>query len=185
MGTPYTILTNVLGEIRRESHLPIQGFSEMTHETIAQLTGLDVESARLAAQREFDEPFIISEHQAFDIEAVQRAAQEKGLQVTTGGRFFHILGQNDKGKAVNTLISWYTQSHSNVFSIALGDSPNDFSMLNQVDQAILIPLHRDDASIVKKNPHIMISKEPGPKGWNTTIIKLIKKKIQGGIRNNV
>ena len=185
MGTPYGILIKALGEIRDELGLPIRGLSEMSVEEISRLTNLDLEEARLAATRDFDEPFIIPGHQNIDTNALEKAAQKRGLQITTGGRFFHILGKNDKGGAVNALISWYKQSHPYLFSIALGDSPNDFSMLRQVDQAILVRSSTKHPTIAKEIPGIKVTLEKGPKGWNTAILELLDKKIQGGISNNV
>ncbi|MBN1847378.1 MAG: HAD-IIB family hydrolase [Deltaproteobacteria bacterium] len=180
MGTPYEILVKALNEIRNELDLTIRGFSEMTPEEISHLTNLDREDARLAAMREFDEPFILPDHQNIDADDLQKAAQKRGLQITTGGRFFHIIGKNDKGGAVKTLILWYKQQHSNVFSIALGDSPNDFSMLRQVDQAILVRPETDYPFIADEIPGIRFAPEKGPEGWNRAIMELLDKKIQGG-----
>ena len=44
-------------------------------------------------------------------ENLQSAAETRGLNVTLGGRFFHLHGKNDKGAAVKKLISWYKESH--------------------------------------------------------------------------
>ncbi|MDT8273551.1 MAG: helix-hairpin-helix domain-containing protein, partial [Desulfomonilia bacterium] len=49
-----------------------------------------------------------------------------------GGRFYHLHGKNDKAEAVRKLISWYKKRSPRLFTIGLGDSPNDFSMLKEV-----------------------------------------------------
>ena len=85
--------------------------------------------SRVAAMREFDEPFVITGEQLGDEKALVKAAEQRGLTVTSGGRFYHLQGGNDKGQSMEMIISWYEQYHGKVSSIALGDSPNDFSML--------------------------------------------------------
>ena len=60
LGTPYARLVQGLQEIREELKWNIKGFSDMSIEEISQLTGLDLETSRLAAMREYDEPFFIA-----------------------------------------------------------------------------------------------------------------------------
>ena len=61
LGIPYPQLVKGLREIRKELGWQIKGFSDMSIDEIANITGLDRKAARLAAMREFDEPFIILE----------------------------------------------------------------------------------------------------------------------------
>ena len=107
MGVQYKHLIKSLQEIQDDLGYRLKGFSEMTAEEIAKLTGLDLESSRMASLREFDEPFIIEEND-FDINILHSAAQEKDLMISQGGRFFHLHGKYDKGDAVKKIISWYT-----------------------------------------------------------------------------
>jgi mannosyl-3-phosphoglycerate phosphatase len=185
MGTPYESLIRSLEAIRNELGLPIRGFSEMALGEISQLTGLDLDGSRLAAAREYDEPFIILDRQDIDMEALQQAAQKRGLQITTGGRFFHIHGKNDKGTSVKKLISWYGQSHPLLFTIALGDSPNDFSMLKQVDQPVLVRSQQNFPRIGEEIPGLKVTGDMGPKGWKMAVLDILNEKIWGGIFGNV
>jgi mannosyl-3-phosphoglycerate phosphatase len=181
IGTSYDLLVKSLLEIRDESGWHLQGFSEMTLEEISHLTGLDMESSRLAAMREFDEPFTLLDEEHIDLEALYAAADKRGLKITKGGRFYHLHGKYDKGAAVKKIISWYKQSCPRIFTIALGDSPNDFSMLKQVDRPVLVRSQQNFPGIKEEIPGITITREIGPEGWNTAVVGILSNKIKGGI----
>jgi mannosyl-3-phosphoglycerate phosphatase len=171
LGTPYHRLTRTLKEIRRELGWKMRGFSEMTLADISALTGLDQEQAGLAARREYDEPFILENHsEEKDLSPLFRAARRRDLQITVGGRFFHLFGLNDKGHAVASLIAWYKETRSRVTSMALGDSPNDFSMLKQADYPVLIRSARRFSGLEETIPGLRVSSETGPRGWNTEVL---------------
>lgn len=180
IGTPYGELVRGLREIQEELDCPMRGFSEMSEEEISRLTGLDPEKVPLAAQREFDEPFIMLEHENSDIDAVRRAAKKRGFHITRGGRFYHIHGKNDKGTAVKRLIEWYEESYAEVFSVGLGDSPNDFPMLKVVDRPVLIFSGQHFPGIEEEIPGLHITQRPGPDGWNSAILDILSDKIEGG-----
>ncbi len=174
LGVPYSVLVKALREIRAETGLAIRGFSQMNIDEICALTGLGPKDAGLAAMREFDEPFVISGERSFDMEEVVKAATGKGLNVSRGGRFYHLQGGNDKGKAMDLLLSWYRQSHEGVSSIALGDSPNDFPMLERADFPILVRSPDDIAMLKTKIPRLILTRETGPKGWNSAILDILR-----------
>lgn len=177
LGMPYELLVKSLQDIREELGWHIRGFSEMTSEEISHLTGLDLVNARLAANREYDEPFIVLGQEDIDDSALIDAAKQRGLQISKGGRFYHIHGKNDKGKAVQKVISWYEKGHSGVFTIALGDSPNDFSMLKEVDDPVLIGSTHDFPKIEEMIPGLRTTKELGPKGWNSAVLDILGEKM--------
>jgi len=181
LGTPYSHLVRYLQEIRDELGLSLRGFSEMSPEEISGLTGLDRKNSLLAAMREFDEPFVVIEEENMDLDALRIAAKKRGLQISKGGRFYHIHGKNDKGEAIQTIISLFKQSHEKVFTVALGDSPNDFPMFEQVDQPILIYSQQDFHGIKREIPRLIVTREPGPEGWNVAVQSILGKKISGGI----
>ena len=181
MGTPLDLLVKGLKEIRRELGLDLRGFSEMSPQEICDLTGLDTYRAKLASSREFDEPFVMFENDSEIVEAVKTSAGKRGFQISRGGRFYHIHGRNDKGKAVNNLTGLYKNSCGRVFTIALGDSPNDFSMLKEVDQPVLISSHQEFPGIEEDIPDVIITNKSGPEGWNSVVQDILSKKIAGGI----
>jgi mannosyl-3-phosphoglycerate phosphatase len=175
LGTPYDILVKVLHEIRDELGWPIRGFSDMSAEEISHLTGLDSEGARLASSREYDEPFVVPEQNKSDMDLIHVAAKKRGLMITGGGRFHHLHGKNDKGEAVKKLVSWYKESFDRVYTIALGDSQNDFSMLKQADQPVLVLSQQHFPGIEEQIPGLIITHRPGPEGWNSTVLDILKK----------
>ena len=138
LGVPYTKLVRELRHIKTEGGLDIRGFSDMKLEEISSLTGLDLEASRRAAQREFDEPFILRVGGPSAKESLFNIASGKGLVVTEGGRFFHLQGKFDKGQAVEKIIGWFKKKGRKAYSMGLGDSPNDFPMLGKVDRPFLV-----------------------------------------------
>ncbi len=171
LGVAYKILVEALREIRERLGWNIKGFSDMSVEEIAYLTGLDLSTAYLASLREYDEPFLIL-NDVQDISPIINLAADKGLKVFRGGRFYHIQGENDKGKAVSLLISCYKKEMGDIVTVGLGDSPNDFPMLNEVDYPVLI---RSEKGYQPQISRIRISKHSGPRGWNEEVISIIKK----------
>lgn len=173
LGLPYESLVESLREIREELGLDIRGFSDMSLEEISHLTGLDQDASRLASLREYDEPFIVVGEAENDARVLDEAATRRGLHLTRGGRFYHLQGKNDKGEAVEKLIAWYGEHHAQVFSIALGDSPNDFNMLKRVDHPVLVRSSGHFPELQEMIPGLIVTKEIGPKGWNTVVLEVL------------
>ncbi len=176
LGLPYADLIRELDGIRNELGWDIKGFSDMKVDDISDLTGLDRGSARLAAMREFDEPFVILDQDPVDMESLRKTAAQRGLTITEGGRFFHLNGKNDKGQAMQKLMSLYKRLHGNIVSVALGDSPNDFSMLECADYPVLVRSKRNFDGLRKRITRLIITNEMGPKGWNTALLDILNEK---------
>jgi mannosyl-3-phosphoglycerate phosphatase len=181
LGPSYGVLVKVLKEISDELGWVIRGFSEMTPEEISSYTGLDLETSHLAALREYDEPFIIVEPEEKDVIALEKAAERRGFHIMEGGRFYHIHGKKDKGEAVKRVILWYKRSQPRLISMALGDSPTDFSMLEQVDYPVLIRSTGHFPGLKDRIPGLKITDEMGPDGWNSAVLDISGQIISGGI----
>ena len=173
LGVPYSRLIEILQEIKNELGLQIRGFSEMSTEEISCLTGLDLESSRLASMREFDEPFIVPDQNPDVPQLLFNAAAKRGVTVIAGGRFYHLQGKNNKGIAMAKVISWYGKTHENVRSIALGDSPNDFSMLEQADLPVLVRSPKKFSELKKRIPGLRVTTQESPGGWNSAIMDIL------------
>lgn len=176
LGTPYPLLRQALRELEQAVGVQLRGFGDMSTEEIAERTGLCEADVHLARQREYDEPFLIEGPTSLVTE-LQREARDRGLTVTHGGRFHHLMGDSDKGRACLHLIERYRrQGHETshgLMSIALGDSVNDLPMLRVVDHPVLIP--RPDGS---HDPGIQLSnliraEGIGPAGWNRAVLALV------------
>jgi mannosyl-3-phosphoglycerate phosphatase len=181
LGAPYDLLVRSLREIRKELGLAIRGFSDMGLEEISSLTALDRQAARLAAMREYDEPFIVQDEGAGDIRSLRDRAEKRGLRVTAGGRFYHLHGNTDKGVAVERLVSWYRASLPHITTVGLGDSPNDIDMLRKVDHPFLVRSRQSYPGVEKDIPAIIVTEEKGPAGWNRAVSGILAGKTIGGL----
>jgi mannosyl-3-phosphoglycerate phosphatase len=141
----------------------------MTAGEIASLTGLSETEAKQARAREFTEPFLI-EHDS-DLPKIKHMAESRGLAVTRGGRFYHLVkaGQS-KGNAVKIVADFYKNEMKTVdlLTVGIGDSENDLSMLAQVDIPVLIPRPRRGFLDIDL-PGLLRAPEPGARGWNSVV----------------
>ncbi|HJH32551.1 MAG TPA: HAD-IIB family hydrolase [Methanosarcinaceae archaeon] len=175
LGTDYGTLRKNLADIRRSVDFEIIGFGDMDDVGVSEDTGLDIESARLAKIREYDEAFRLGKG-ANTPDAEKRLTElikSHGLNHTRGGRYWHIIGDNDKGKAVTILSEIYRRQFDDIRTIGLGDSQNDLPMLQAVDIPLLVrkPGGQYDASI--KDARINKVKGIGPVGWNIAILDIL------------
>lgn len=170
MGTTYSRVREFF--VRIGVRFGIRGFGDMAPTEIAGLTGLPIERAALAKQREFTEPFIMPRPD--DIVPLSGLAAGDGLKVARGGRFHHLMGmEQDKGKAVRLVCDIFRRNTAEEWiSIGLGDSENDLVMFEQVDVPVLIPrpekgyLDIDMAGMVRAG-------ETGARGWNGAVQRLL------------
>lgn len=166
LGTPYKKLRKILISIRKKG-LKVIGFGDMSPQEIAAETGMSLETAHLAKQRRYNEPFRLCQEE--DKQKLQYLIHQNNLRIVKGGRYYHLIGNNDKGKAVRILISLFSQKYSRLISYGLGDSENDFTMLEAVDRPYLV--QKPDGTFASdKYPGIQ---GIGPEGWNQFIVKEI------------
>jgi mannosyl-3-phosphoglycerate phosphatase len=177
LGTPYTELREAFNHLSTLLPGKLNGFGDMEAEEVAHHCDFSLGQAELAKQREYDEPFIL-EDEASEAE-IQEIAGRLNLQITKGGRFYHLTGQNDKGKAALILKDAYKDAHGgkseSLKTIALGDSLNDKSMLETVDYPILVqkPDRNYDPSV--KLDNLILASGSGPSGWSDSLLKLLNR----------
>jgi len=175
LGRPYAELVQVLTEIRAGTRVPLIGFHEMDLDQIIQHTGLDRRQTRLASQREYDEPFLIPSPAPGMVRKVRQLATRQGFRVVKGGRFYHLTGKSNKGRAVRVLIQLYRMAHQIEVFIGLGDSENDLSLLQNVTIPILMakPDGTFDATILRRMPSVRRALA-GPVGWLQIVSTLLR-----------
>ncbi|MGB7290664.1 MAG: HAD-IIB family hydrolase [Thermodesulfobacteriota bacterium] len=172
LGTKYDTLVEVLNSIRNDTRIKLKSYSEMKISEISEYTGLDPRLAKLSKMREYDEPFII-----FGSDKVAKTIKEeiigRGFNHTQGAIFHHIMGKNDKGKAVQILVQIFKNRFRELNSAGLGDSLNDLPMLEVVDIPILVqrPDGKYDQRISIDN--LIYADGVGPVGWNRSVLKLL------------
>jgi mannosyl-3-phosphoglycerate phosphatase family protein len=172
LGTPYIILRETLEELRKDG-FEIKGFGDLDAAEVAQITELNPEEAALAKMREFDEPFVFAGEKT-RLPALLAAVEKKGLHCIAGGRLFHLTGNSDKGKAVEILMQLYRKKLGEIPTLGLGDSPNDFPMLEHVDLPILVRNHRGEHDPRLTLPNLIKADGIGPEGWAQAVINFIK-----------
>ncbi|WP_169303010.1 HAD-IIB family hydrolase [Thalassotalea mangrovi] len=150
------------------------GFNSMSNRDLCRVTGLSLEQAASAQERQFSEP-LLWQDKVEKLAAFVKHLQLFGLNVIKGGRFVHVLGQSNKAKPLTFLKEMYELNSDNQQTlIALGDSDNDKDMLNCADIAIVIasPVHENP--IIEQHPHLIRSRYQGPDGWNDSILTLLQ-----------
>jgi mannosyl-3-phosphoglycerate phosphatase len=165
LGVPLRDLARALMEIAREAGARLRGFSRLSHREVSDLTGLPDPAVARAREREHDEPFLL---ESGDEAAVRLAAERRGLRVTKGGRFHHLTGAVDKGKAVRQVLTLLAPAAS----IGLGDAENDLGLLDAVDRPILVPRADGsfDPALVVAFPGAERAPSAGPEGWNHAVL---------------
>jgi mannosyl-3-phosphoglycerate phosphatase len=172
LGTPYSVLVDVLRRIRDEIGGTLVGFSDMTREEIAADCGLPLAEAGRAKDREYDEPFTCAD---VDPEELVRKIEWAGLHCSVGGRYYHIHGENDKGRAVRILNGLFAKACGTIFTVGLGDSMNDLPMLESVDLPVLLqkPGGRYDRTVVRRLPGVRLAGGIGPSGWRVAVQQIL------------
>jgi mannosyl-3-phosphoglycerate phosphatase len=172
LGADYEILRDAMGGLRDEG-FQVKGFGDMSIKEVSALSGLKPADAARAKQRFFDEPFVFR-GAVSDVENMKKSIQAKGLRYTQG-EFFHIMGESDKGRAVDVLKDLYSKQRGEIIAIALGDSLNDIEMLQRADYPVVI--QKQDGSynseVISRVKGCIKSGGVGPAGWNRAVLKLL------------
>jgi mannosyl-3-phosphoglycerate phosphatase len=170
-GVPYAELRQALVRIRGEVGAGLRGFGDMTADEVARLCGFSRREGELARQREYDEPVVVESGAA--AEAFTAAAARLGLRTIRGARFVHLIGDNDKGRAVRTLRALYERDRGPVRTLGIGDSPNDLPLLEAVDVAVLVQRPGGAYDPEMRLPGLIRAPGPGPVGWNAAVRETI------------
>lgn len=172
LGTPYDKLREAFFDIQKKTGITARGFGDMDARDVAVLAGLSTEEAELAKLREFDEPFVIEPGASERV--FIKGVEEAGLRWTKGGRFYHLMGDNDKGKAVDVLLGFYGRARRYVRTVGLGDSPNDIPLLEAVDIPVLVQKEDGRYASGVNIDGLVRADGVGPVGWNKFIKKLLR-----------
>ncbi|NUQ44868.1 MAG: mannosyl-3-phosphoglycerate phosphatase [Phycisphaerae bacterium] len=165
LGNPAEAIRHALAEIRRETNLTFDGFSDLTEEAVRQITGLSPAQANAARAREYSET-IVTSLSNLAREKIATALTARGYQLLSGGRFLTVTSaQTDKGRAVTLLTHLYRQRDGKVTALGIGDSRNDAALFAAVDHAYQV--QKPDGTW-EPIPDLAIHRVPaiGPAGWN-------------------
>ena len=173
----YEQIVSIIHRLRKRHRYSFIGFHDLSVADIRKLTGLSESEAAGAKQRAGTEPIIWQDDKS-RLLAFEKKIRRHGLKLVKGGRFHHVMGQNaDKGNAMR----WLTQQYRNQYgfdfkTIALGDSDNDKTMLEQSDIAAVIrrnegaplALNKDDGDVIYTN-------QQAPHGWQEAIDEIFER----------
>jgi len=177
LGTPYATVRKTLIAFRESNGVKCEGFGDWSYETIARLSGVPQPLAKLAKQREYDEPFLFDPVPQGDVlDRHLKKLATGDLRVARGGRFFHLSGPSDKGRAVQELIAWYVATAPvKPRTVAIGDSPTDWPMMATCDIGVAVkqPDGRYHPAL-RDHKGIRLAGAPGPEGFNRMILRLLK-----------
>ncbi len=170
VGARYADLRKALEALRKEG-FSVRGFGDMTVQELAETAHMNLAEAGFAKERDFDEPFTF-EGTEEETRRLFKAITARGFHYTKG-KFFHILGNSDKGKAIAVLIDLYAREFSEMTTVALGDSPNDIPMLELVDCPIIVQRPNGTYAVSRDIPNLIRIDGIGSAGWNKAIFELL------------
>ncbi|NWK54027.1 HAD-IIB family hydrolase [Verrucomicrobiaceae bacterium N1E253] len=150
------------------------GFADWTPTELAAVTGLSKHQAVMAKDRHVSEPILWNDTPQHWEDFYQQL-EPHGIRALHGGRFIHLMGNADKSDGLKTVCDLYHMSepHTLWTCLALGDSPNDLSMLEAADIGVIIP-HDKGPRIPLNAPHIQYASYPASKGWNQAVLDILK-----------
>jgi mannosyl-3-phosphoglycerate phosphatase len=170
LATPRSTVRKLLAEIGKQNDFRFTGFADMSTAKVAEITGLNLESAKLAQQREYDEP-VEFDSSGKDVSEFLAKLGEAGLNWSYGGRLHHVMGGGGKGKAVEILSGLYRNTWGKIETVGLGNGLNDLPLLLQVDIPMLVQ-KRDHSWEDMNLPRLRKVQGVGPDGWTTAIVEL-------------
>ena len=170
LAIPGSRVRKLLAKIGRENDFRFKGFGDMSAAEAAEITGLSLEFAKLAQQREYDEP-VEFDSSGKDVSEFLAKLGEAGLNWSCGGRLYHVMGGGGKGKAVEILSGLYRKMWGKIRTVGLGNGLNDLPLLLQVDLPILVQ-KRDHSWEDINLPRLRKVQGVGPEGWSRAIVEV-------------
>ena len=147
--------------------------NNMTIDEICKVTGLLPNIASKSRKRDFSKSFLwngsISDFKKFEL-----ALKNLNLRILKGGRFYHIIGSSNKGKALRLILEIYKKNfpYESFITIALGNSENDNSMLKEADFAGVVRSSDDFILNLKRKKNVYYSNDIAPLGWKNVLLKI-------------
>ncbi|MDX1750103.1 MAG: HAD-IIB family hydrolase [Methylophaga sp.] len=150
-------------------------FAQAGIDGIIAMTGLDVHAAARAARRQYGEALAWHGNPGKQKQFIEEV-RKRGAQVLIGGRFLHVSGQCDKGRAIEWLKQVYEHFclDKRFISLAIGDSQNDVAMLETADMALLIPSPVNSLPKLTRHHDVMKATHCGPRGWAEGVQQVLK-----------
>lgn len=173
-----------LSDMRKKYNINFIGVADISVEELSNLASMPLDQAKRMAQRAYGETLLRIQEK--DIPRFTRYAQDAGMKLIHGGRFFDVTAGNDKGIAVGILKTLFKNKfHNDVTFYGIGDSTNDIPMLNLMDVPIIVQQQDrswlDYGNIEMKNSGLHSTSNQniikingiGPDGWENAIYQFV------------
>ena len=157
-------------DLRERMGWKFSGFTDWSNKEVSMNTGLHEEDAERARQREFTEPMLWQDTQA-NFQLFLEALARRDLTTLEGGRFVSIQSGFNKSNGMKWWQSRFAEPRP--FLVALGDSPNDESLLAAADVAVAIKSAKSDQLDPAGPQRLIRTNRPGPAGWNDAINEIL------------
>ena len=154
-----------------------QSLCDLSDKQVAAVTGLDLDGAARAKQREHCETLIWLGTPAGRKTFAQQV-ETLDMRCLQGGRFVHVLTSGGKAEAVSWLhhkICRERPGFDGAISLSAGDAENDVEMLEVTDLALLVRSPVNEPPTVRRQGGLVISDIEGPAGWAEGIEALIER----------
>jgi mannosyl-3-phosphoglycerate phosphatase len=173
LGKSYSEIVKIIENISAKFNYKILGFHNTDKNEIIKRTQLSSEAVTMAMQRDFSMPLFYDDNAK---EILLDQIKSYNLKILFGGRFMHILGNTDKGKALNLVKKEYINMYgSDSFKIiAIGDTLNDVAMLKNADIKILVKRYDNNYDERVQIDNLIYSPYIGPKGWNHSLLDILR-----------
>jgi mannosyl-3-phosphoglycerate phosphatase len=177
LGISHHRIRQILEKIRVKNNINITGFDDLTVEEIASFTGLNIDMAARAREREYDEA-ILPLPDTYENKRLLDAIIKAKLNYTSGGSLYEVMGNNDKGKAISILCKLFRKQYGEIITIGIGDNLNDLPMLQKVDIPFLVQKPDglwEETDLEGKKLYRAVG--TGPNGWAKIVNEHIKQQI--------
>ena len=154
-----------------------QSLCDLSDKQVAAVTGLDLDGAARAKQREHCETLIWLGTPA-DRKTFAEQVETLDMRCLQGGRFVHVLTSGGKAEAVSWLhhkICRERPGFDGAISLSAGDAENDVEMLEVTDLALLVRSPVNEPPTVRRQGGLVISDTEGPAGWAEGIEALVER----------
>jgi len=153
----------------------VSGYAAASDAEMAAATGLTGDALGRARERWFTET-LLTALQEDEAVAIGQRLQPAGFSLSRGGRFYTVQSEAvNKGQTVQWMMEIFRHSTPNDLSFAaVGDSLNDFPMLQAVDLPFLVQ-HPDQTWATMDIPHLTRIEAVGPAGFSAVVSKLVNR----------
>tara|TARA_X000000368_G_scaffold45138_1_gene32420 strand:- start:561 stop:1415 length:855 start_codon:yes stop_codon:yes gene_type:complete len=170
----YERILSISNKLRINHSFKFEGFSDLSAESLSDLTGLNLQASKNAKNRYATEP-ILWHSSLEDWQYFKQKISAHGIKAVRGGKFFHLMESGyDKAIGMTSVLSLFKNRYPNVDwkTFAIGDSPNDRLMLEQSNLALVIP-NAEKGMMALRRPDYYSAKFYASKGWNSSVLEIL------------